>query len=245
MHRMKKGDSSNKAASSLIVIMLVVVIALAGTAVYVALDKNVFNDGDYVMPGSKITYSIGNVSESKVVWGYNGKEYVMDGDTLSSTGIITYEDAIKGTYKTEDVKVDIPGYGKTNGVTVNTEIYTITFVFNGLPYKISIQGEEDSTIAHSEIKTGTYGKTNAGLKTFASGSNTIELSCVSESMDGKYLFEIKSSGECDYYRSDASGIPSTPAADGTCSIYDYKIHVTNGSIDYITYNGVKYTIKTA
>ena len=70
---MRFGENSRKGTSSLIVVMLVAVIALAGTAVYVALDRTVLTTDGYVLPGSTIEYNDGDTGGpiSYTILGYS------------------------------------------------------------------------------------------------------------------------------------------------------------------------------
>lgn len=219
---MRFGTNSRKGSSSVIIVMVVVVIALAGTAIYAALDNTVMAKDGYAMPGSTVTYSGSDVEspgligeEHLTIFGYSDGLYVVsdDGKTVSAMTIASVDEVQTDPYvhiEESTGKIDVPGLGKTKCVT--SMIYcdypdikfnvAITKILNGLLYSIEYDfpdGEQPGsslTISDSDISVGEY-STASGSKILSNTTNnitiTVENECVS--IDGLYLYKISRSDE--------------------------------------------------
>lgn len=229
---MRFGENSRKGASSLIVVMLVAVIALAGTAVYVALDRTVLTTDGYALPGSTYTYSIemsgtNILSESYEIVGYYDGEYyqrTIAGLSGSSNVISPHEFSIgevPDDVKTEFITVNVPGLGNTSATrystTENGIDVSVTTILGGLAYAVNI-GEGKFSITSSDISVGTYNDPDLPSSTFTSANNSrATISCISSSTNGNYLYEVtvpSTSGNA-YYIGNESKIPMNLSSGST------------------------------
>lgn len=251
---MRFGVNSRKGASSLIVVMFVAVIALAGTAVYVALDRTVLTEDGYALPGSTYTYSIeiNNthvMSTSYEIVGYSDGQYYeknIAGLSGSSDTIIAHEFTIKdipeGT-NSESVTVNVPGLGNTSG-TRYTALedgieFSVTIILHGLAYSVDL-GYGVVKMTDADIVVGNYGSPAISSSTFSStGNSRATISCISQSVDGHYLYEItvpSSSGSA-YYVGDKSKIPANMTPGSTTFTVDSE-EMSNDPVLTISNNSV-------
>lgn len=222
---MKFGMNSRKGSSSVIIVMVVVVIALAGTAIYAALDNTMIAKNGYAMPGSTTTYEMKtmndpSITETVSIFGYTDGGYFIDLDgtmpqldpfslrDLPAIGINIPDELIH----TENSKVNVPGLGKAvcTITTVNETYGTSSFeykqvsVLNGLVVEMSMTyvfyGEKtidtEVVMTDSNIEIGDYSKVSIS-ETLTNSSNdiTVTVNAVSSSTDGHYVYEISKVNE--------------------------------------------------
>ena len=257
---MKFGENSKKAASGLIVVMLVAVIALAGTAIYVTLDKTVLTEDGYAMPGSTITFTsktIGTnddreVSTTMTIAGYGNNNYFIFKD-----GKLGYQfDDMNGIddevgLSVKDVKVNIPGLGnvdaKEYSMTDDDSSMAITVALHGLVVTVTVKGQtvtEELTIKDSNITLGDYKQISE--QKFVNSNKSITLFCHCKSTNDRYLCEVYT-GTSGYknvvYFADSSGIPQN--AGNRCTVEgaysEATLNISNGKIVSIEYDGMTYT----
>ena len=245
-------------ASTLITAMLVVIVALAGTAVYAAVSSNTSHDG-YALPRTTLKYEFsmsttGDVTylTSPTVLGYSDG-YILDhsviGESYVSAWSLTEE--LKGKSST-DIKVDVPGLGKTDGkyydVTVDNVKAKVTTILHGMVYSL----ESDSSnlkLVSGDFKLGDYKAPGIGTVTLraTNGSSTLDLSCVSASTNGNYVFAFKGSDSYTfYYVGNSNRVPTDL---GTRTTYEFSnsghyatMTFANGALSSITVNNITYKV---
>ena len=253
---MRFGENSRKGASSLIVVMFVAVIALAGTAVYVALDNTVLTKDGHALPGSTITYAykINGVSvdiDSEIV-GYDGKSYYIT-NFMNEEGIECLDVSADDDIKTESIKVNVPGIGITNGTKyyAENEGATITTVLGGLVYELS-STYLSMIIKSTDIDLGSYHDVKADTLSFKNGSRTATISAISESTNGNYLLCISLDSSTQYsneayYIGDLNCIPADYKSGSTYVVDESsgcKLTISNDTITSISMGNVNYTAVT-
>ena len=248
---MRFGENSRKGASSLIVVMLVAVIALAGTAVYVALDRTVLTTDGYVLPGSTIEYNDGDTGGpiSYTILGYSNGTYIWD----TPNGYIDMEIMPTNT-KTGTETVDVPGIGKTKATVYSATLgganAVLRTVFNGLPYdiKVDFNGTEIQFVSMNDanIQLGSYDTFDKFSRTYTSGTASITLERISASTNDDFVYAFEAaSGPIAYYVGDANGIPadfttgSSYHIDG--KVADIRLNISNNTIPSFTMEGMTYT----
>lgn len=266
---MRFGENSRKGASSLIVVMLVAVIALAGTAVYVALDRTVLTTDGYALPGSTYTYSVemsgtSILSESYEIVGYYDGEYyqrTIAGLSGSSNVISPHEFSIgevPDDVKTESITVNVPGLGNTSATRYSTtekgNDISVTIILGGLAYSVNIGGERIS-ITSADFSVGTYNDPDIPSSTFTSANNShATISCISSSTNGNYLYEVtvpSTSGNA-YYIGNESKIPLNLSSGSTSftvesdEMYnDPILTIANNTISEIRCGSTTYSAATS
>ena len=217
---MRFEENSRKGASSLIVVMFVAVIALAGTAVYVALDETVLTTDGYALPGSTITLTASGTessSQTGIIYGYhNGTYYVGNekGEEITDLSLDiseAYSGIPQELITTTTGTVNVPGLGNTASVTQSFN-YTAanegtirmeyTTILHGLFYSFSSHynnGISDETtkitMESSKIHVGDYENVPKISQTFTgSGTTTVIIQAISTSVENGYLFSLTKSG---------------------------------------------------
>lgn len=260
---MRFGENSRKGASSLIVVMLVAVIALAGTAVYVALDRTVLTTDGYALPGSTVEYaaSENSISASSVatIVGYSdGTYYSILTNMYGDDDYIDEHFPIPDNLDGESVKVNVPGLGMTDGmkytITSSGVTGTVTTILHGLIY--SMEAPTISlTISSSDIDVGNYDDASITTSTFvrSGSSNTIVVECISQSTDGGFLYCVRipsSTYSEGYYIGNASKIPSDLGNNTTYTVHSESgfsatLTISNGAITQISQGGQTYVPQTS
>lgn len=253
---MRFGDNSRKGASSIITVMFVAVIALAGTLVFVALDRSILNADGYALPGSVIEYNsldYENGVETYTVLGYHNGSYIWKtpGEYIDTEEMPTAD-------KIGTETVNVPGIGKARAeiysVTVAGYQATMRTVFHGLPYDITIFIGTISykliEIGKTDIELGTYGNTIDYEQNFTGKSGTATVDCVSQSTNGDYVFRVSSTATASnaFYIGNSKGIPVdftsgsyTVASNGSSSV---TLTISGDKITAISINGNSYTDAT-
>ena len=265
---MRFGENSRKGASSLIVVMFVAVIALAGTAVYVALDKTVLTTDGYALPGSTIEMSmVGEpLSEEATVVGYFDGNYVLDTGSEHLTVMSinemldTSNTGINVDFKKSTGTVNVPGLGNTACViySFNSELLgesaKIVTILHGLIFSMESEDELSNysyhvQISDCDIKLGNYSDVSPSEVSFKSSSgNTITVERVSASIDDSFVFMIASNTTSyAFYIGNEDMVPVRATGSQTSISVDTNvtINLSNGDVRSITINGVTYTIASS
>lgn len=253
---MRFGENSRKGASSLIVVMLVAVIALAGTAVYVALDRTVLTTDGYALPGSTLTYSSldAETDLTYTVYGYDGGDYVWK----YANGLTT--ESIPEEYFVGTEHVDVPGIGKTEARVYaqdeGSTSMTMRTVFHGLPFDatMNVNGVEVPfmKMISADIELGSYDSVQKSTKNFTSSNGSAEINRVSKSIDGDFLYKVTFSNvsSIGYYVGDDDGVPVDATnnrfvIEGSSSLsLDITLNISGSSIASIVIGSVTYTAST-
>ena len=253
---MRFGENSRKGASSLIVVMLVAVIALAGTAVYVALDRTVLTTYGYALPGSTLTYSSveDGTDITYTIYGYDNGDYVWK----YANGLTT--ESIPEEYFVGTEQVDVPGIGKTEARVYaqdeGSTSMTMRTVFHGLPFDatMNVNGVEVPfmKMISADIELGSYDSVQKSTKNFTSSSGSAEINRVSKSIDGDFLYKVTFSNvsSIGYYVGDDNGVPVDATnnrfiIEGSSSLsLDITLNISGSSISSIVIGSVTYTAST-
>ena len=248
---MRFGENSRKGASSLIVVMFVAVIALAGTAVYVALDNTILTEGGYALPGSTVEYNSGDAEKpvSYTILGHHDGAYVWD----TPYGYIDME-IMPTDSKTGTETVNVPGIGKTKATVYSATLSgmsaVLRTVFNGLPYDmhVNVNGVEVPYVSMTDakIKLGSYETFDKFNKTYTSGTASITLERISSSTNDDFVYTFKANnGYIAFYVGDANGIPADFITGNSylveSSNYDIRLNISNDTIPSFTMGGKTYT----
>ena len=248
---MRFGENSRKGASSLIVVMFVAVIALAGTAVYVALDNTILTESGYVLPGSTIEYNPADAEKpvSYTVLGYHDGTYIWD----TPNGYIDME-LLPTSSKIGTETVNVPGIGKTDATVYSATLSGMSAilrtVFNGLPYDmhVNVNGVEIPFVSMTDakIKLGSYDTFDKFNKTYTSGKASITLERISSSTNNDFVYTFKTNNSyIAYYVGDANGIPADFTTGNSylveSSDYDIRLNISNNTIPSFTMGGMTYT----
>ena len=260
---MRFGENSRKGASSLIVVMFVAVIALAGTAVYVALDNTVLSEDGYALPGTTVEYtaSEGGMSGTikATIVGYSDNTYFAIltnayGDDYEIDELYPLSEELDG----KSVKVDVPGLGMTDGtkytITSNGITGTVTTVLHGLIYSVEAP-IMSMKMTSSDINLGSYDRPNIATSTFVRNgtSNTLTVECISQSTNGGYLYCVSHSSGTNseaYYIGNTSKIPSDLGNRTTYTVnsesgFSATLTVSNGTITQISQGNQVYLPQTS
>ena len=238
---MRFGVNSRKGASSLIVVMFVAVIALAGTAVYVALDETVMAENGYALPGSTFEYrdSTSDDRLTLTVVGFGDGLYYFENtnsgaraydavvNEISSIGsYLEYFEDRGIEYTRENVNVDVPDVGKTNGVRyvveIEQEVMTITTVLHGIPYSVEAAGES-LIMTESDASIGEYSNPNNWHRNYVSRGTTTPvytLERIGKASDGNFIYRMDISMYDNFtFIGDSNGIP-IGVTTSSCQISD-------------------------
>lgn len=268
---MRYGTNSRKGSSSVIIVMIVVVIALAGTAIYAALDNTVLTKDGYAMPGSTATYILyeadtpsENEKGELTVFGYSDRHYVMGSDDYTTVSYIIEElstifddSEITDPITTSTGKVNVPGLGNTSSVTntVDLDIGTIcmTTVLNGMIYDLEAKMasgaiEFSMKMTDSDIKLGEY-PTVAGSEVFSNSMNSVTVTVTSESIsvNDLYLYKITKSDDVSsynvaYYIGNENKVPAfAKTGSSSFTTNGVTIQFDNDGINSINWDGSSYT----
>ena len=263
---MKFGTNSRKGSSSLIIVMVVVVIALAGTAIYAALDNTVLTKNGYAMPGSTATYHLYNYESNPVeqdvvlnIYGYSDGFCIMGTD---ATDLAYYTEEISYILDSLEVsnkistttgKVDVPGLGNAESVTKTIDLDTMTIdvttVLNGLVYSMVMKFTEIPVVSieliDSDLTLGDY-PSISGSKTLSNSTKTLTVTIEAESIsvDDTYLYKVTKSDEpySQYFVGDKNMIPAF-AATGSSSlnIGEATINFDNDGLTSVTWDNVVFS----
>lgn len=262
---MKYGTNSRRGSSSVIIVMVVVIIALAGTAVYVALDNTVLTKNGYAMPGStfEITATVEtdgqemSVKSTQTVYGYADGMCVFGTKDTELLFMNTDEVNDDPNIEISTVNLNVPGLGNTTGTKYsmttndsNTMIYNeIITILHGIPYSTIIEGTYDgiterteSVITDMNVKLGDYSKVS-GSDTFTNSTSSIVVEATSESIDGMILYQVsKTNGDRTFFVGDEDMIPYF-IDKGDTSYDTTRLNITfnNTGITSIRFDGVTYT----
>lgn len=263
---MRFGENSRKGASSLIVVMFVAVIALAGTAVYVALDRTVLTTDGYALPGSTISYDVKDTtgteddSATMTVFGFDDGAYIMGEMPIQSPFVNTLEVFDIPNVESIEGMVDVPGLGRTpsttysfnttdsmGSMTINITI-TMTTILHGLPFSYTMTGSsgtlsETLTLetVSSDIIVGNYASQASSERFTGSVNQTITVDRISESIDGNYIYHIQKSNddvESYYYIGNSVGVPQyLPSSTTSCKEGSVTLYFDNTGLTRIYWNG--------
>lgn len=262
---MRFGENSRKGASSIIIVLFVAVIALAGTAVYVALDETVLTTDGYALPGSTIEMSMEGeqISEKATIVGYYDGSYILDTES-EYLSVMNVDDMLDTSGSGINVKferstgsVDVPGLGNTACViySFDSELLGIsaklTTILHGLVFSMESTDRLDNYSYHVQISDcdivlGNYNSVSPSENTFRSSSgSTITVERVSDSIDDSFVYMISSGNTAHaFYIGNEDMVPEGSSTTQTSITVDEGVivNLSNGDVKSISINGISYTI---
>ena len=246
---MRFGENSRKGASSIVIVLFVAVIALAGTTVYVTLDKTVLSDDGYAAAGSTLTYVIESeniiqgVKATVVGYDSNDQTYYFDsGESITSIDkelMLTFLDKeIDDKYiRSSDGTTFVEGIGNLKSTTYTVSIsegnqsldMKVVTVLNGMVYSAYIDfifgtNDEEADI-HIKLSTMDMDVSLGSYDTLSkslslkSGSANATISVISSSINGNYLYRLSTTQDSCYFIGDSDMIPIGTEANGSAEIY--------------------------
>ena len=242
--------------------MLVAVVALAGTAIYAALDHTILTKDGYVLPGSSFTYheSSTNQNVKVTIAGYDDGNYLcyitesMDLIIISESENDINELTEEGiSVDKSNGRVDVPGLGVTESTTYSAKYddrsAKITYILGGLLYSadyVRTYGSYSINITDSNAKLGTYNDPNIPEIIFKNGNNSLTVSCICKSVSDGYMYKVDTKDDCAYYIGNKDGVPlkmdsGTSKELETLGYSPVIITIANNSLSTITYDGVTYS----
>lgn len=263
---MRFGENSRKGASSLIVVMLVAVIALAGTAVYVTLDRTILTTDGYALPGSTFEMSmVGEpINEKATIVGYYNGGYIIDGEDSDYVSYMDVNEMLDTSGSNINVEferttgsVNVPGLGNTSCVTYSFESKLlgvsakIVTILNGLIFSMESTDSLDNQSYHvqisdSNINIGNYNNVSTSETLFRSSSgSTVTIERVSASISDSFVYLISDNNtQYAFYVGNEAMVPETSSGSQTSiDVASYvNVNLTNNTVNSISINGIVYSI---
>ncbi len=239
--------------------MLVAVVALAGTAIYAALDHTILTKDGYALPGSTFTYESSGLKNTVIIAGYDNGTYLYLNSYADKDAIdqMESEDELKVTIPNVTIQksnghVNVPGIGNTSSTTyrveTETQTATITYILNGLIYDFKVYeetGSDSVTLKNSDAKIGDYRNPDIPAMSFENGSKKATISCVCDSIDDLYLYRINVDEAFGYYLGNDIGIPTNMGNSTSKDIYtnygDVTITISNDGVMSLKHGGLTYS----